>query len=903
MMTTTEQFRAAMIEVGMAPPDTINGDGGTQRFSTGNKSGNRNGWYYLHDDGNAWGQAGDWAINGGDALCTWSEKTTDRMTQAELDTMRSQQKAAKAQHDQERTEGHKAAAVTAKSIWDACSPANAGHGYLVTKGVVSGTARVIQAADAHRLCNRLSPELAGPLLVIPMNNAAGQLRSLQFITETGTKRPLTGGEKQGCYFAIGKPKGVIVICEGWATGASIFEATGEAVAVAFDAGNLYAVALALRNKYPSLKIIMAADDDHLTDGNPGMTKARAAALAVGGWLAVPEFNPLDRLDCATDFNDLHQFDGAGAVKACFENAIELIAGQAHLSGATGLNDVWPTPTPLPDELPPVARFTPDLLPESLRPWVLDIAHRMQCPPDFTAVAALVALSSLIGARAVVQPKERDDWQVTPNLWGAIVGRPGVKKSPALSEALRPLNRLQAEAFKDNTGAVTEWEIDCKLVAMQNEGNEKKAKTATSKGDTEGARLLLKPGEVPTEPQARRYIVNDATVEKLGELVQDNPWGILSYRDELYGLLTSMDKPGQENARGFYLQGYDGNQSYTSDRIMRGTVHIDRVCLSMVGGIQPGKIQEYVRGAMAGGTGDDGLLQRFGLTVWPDMLGDYVHVDQWPDTQAKQAAWAVFERLAVLQPELDDAPTLWRFTPGAQALFVQWLTAFEIELRGDELHPAIVSHLAKYRKLIPALALVFALIDTPDSDKLIYENEINRALAWCDYLRTHVDRLYSAATRPETTGAASLLAKINTGRLVDADGVLMEGFTPREIVKKGWAGLTTPDEVRKAADVLIDYDWLKLEVVKSDDSKGRGRPSDRYSINPAAMEVIVKCSMKIFKGPDIDPAKTAKTEKQGGNGVSAVSAGSLPAPLEIFNAVNGNDFEPAGKAAAADSEVF
>lgn len=902
MNNTTEQFRAAMLAVGITPPDSIMGNGNTHRFSTGNKSGNRNGWYFLHQDGNAWGQAGDWAISGGDALCTWSEKTTTQMTQAELDTMRRQQQAVKAQHDKERTEGHEAAALVARAIWDVSTPANAEHGYSVTKGVKPGTVRMIQAADAHRLCNRLSPELAGPLLVIPLSNAAGKLRSLQFITETGTKRPLTGGEKQGCYFAIGKPKGVIVICEGWATGASIHECTeGEAVAVAFDAGNLYAVALALRTKYPGLKIIMAADDDHLTDGNPGMTKARAVAMAVGGWLAVPEFNPLDRLDCATDFNDLHQFDGAGEVKACFENAIELIAGQAHQKGATGLNDVWPTPTPLPDELPPVARFTPDLLPESLRPWVLDIAHRMQCPPDFTAVAALVALSSLIGARAVIQPKERDDWQVTPNLWGAIVGRPGVKKSPALSEALRPLNRLQADAFKSNTGAVTEWEIDCKLVAMQDVDNEKKAKAATSKGDTEGARFLLKPGEVPTEPQARRYIVNDATVEKLGELVQDNPWGILSYRDELYGLLTSMDKPGQENARGFYLQGYDGNQSYTSDRIMRGTVHIDRVCLSMVGGIQPGKIQEYVRGAMAGGTGDDGLLQRFGLTVWPDMLGDYVHVDQWPDTQAKQAAWAVFERLAVLQPGEDDTPIVWRFTPGAQALFVQWLTAFEIELRGDDLHPAIVSHLAKYRKLIPALALVFALIDTPDSDNLIYENEINRALAWCDYLRTHVERLYSAATRPETTGAASLLAKINAGRLVDADGVLMDGFTPRLAANKGWAGLTTTDEVRKAADVLADYDWLKLEVVKA--GATGGRPSDRYFINPAAMEARAKGRMKIFKSPDIDPTKPTKPTNEAENRGFVGSVGSLPAPLEIFNTVNGNDFEPAGEATTDEAEVF
>ena len=106
-------------------------------------------------------------------------------------------------------------------------------------------------------------------------------------------------------------------------------------------------------------------------------------------------------------------------------------------------DTWPDPTPLPDALPPVQAFDPDLLPVALRGWVTDIAHRMQCPPDFPAVGAVVALSSLIGARAVVQPKARDDWQVVPNLWGLIVGRPGVMKSPALGEVLKPLHRLES----------------------------------------------------------------------------------------------------------------------------------------------------------------------------------------------------------------------------------------------------------------------------------------------------------------------------------------------------------------------------------------------------------------------------------------------------------------------------
>ena len=138
-------------------------------------------------------------------------------------------------------------------------------------------------------------------------------------------------------------------------------------------------------------------------------------------------------------------------------------------------------------------------------------------------------------------------------------------------------------------------------------------------------------------------------------------------------------------------------------------------------------------------------------------------------------------------------------------------------------------------LYPALALVFALIDTPDSGNLIGEDELVRALAWGKYLRTHANRLYAAAVMPETTDAATLLSKIRGGRLTDVDGVILDSFTPRQIAAKGWAGLGTPEAVRKAADLLADYDWLRRDVLHSSDPLGRGRPSDRYTINPAALK--------------------------------------------------------------------
>jgi putative DNA primase/helicase len=132
---------------------------------------------------------------------------------------------------------------------------------------------------------------------------------------------LTGGKMAGGYHAIGTTKGAaaLVICEGFATGATIHEATGYPVAVAFSAGNLLAVAQSMRAKFSDLPLIVCADND-LTAGNPGLTKATEAARAVGGVVAVPAFGA-DRREKDTDFNDLAALHGLEAVTRVITGAL------------------------------------------------------------------------------------------------------------------------------------------------------------------------------------------------------------------------------------------------------------------------------------------------------------------------------------------------------------------------------------------------------------------------------------------------------------------------------------------------------------------------------------------------------------------------------------------------------
>ena len=128
-----------------------------------------------------------------------------------------------------------------------------------------------------------------------------------------------GGRVAGCFFTLAdKPDGTLVVCEGYATGASIHEATGFAVVCAMNCGNLLAVSKALREKFPQREIIIAADNDQFTDGNPGVTKAMEAAKTIHAKIAIPQF--ADVSTKPTDFNDLHKLEGLDTVKTQIENA-------------------------------------------------------------------------------------------------------------------------------------------------------------------------------------------------------------------------------------------------------------------------------------------------------------------------------------------------------------------------------------------------------------------------------------------------------------------------------------------------------------------------------------------------------------------------------------------------------
>jgi putative DNA primase/helicase len=273
----------------------------------------KRGWYSLHElrlDSGAYvlvGSFGVWrgADNNAQKIELKKRQLNDDQRRALKARIDSDRKAAAAERDRSAAR----AAARAQRAWEQCT--EQGHcEYLTRKGV---------GAHGVRFSGRGN-------MVLPMLDVQGRVHGLQVIyakKKHGRDKDYwpAGMSKQGHFFLLGPlpgPGAVVLVAEGYATAASLFEATGFTAAVAFDAGNLLPVAQALSKRYRRARILVCADDDYLTDGNPGVSRASAAALAVeGDWIA-PEFARDREGKKITDFNDLHAREGLHAVRAQVE---------------------------------------------------------------------------------------------------------------------------------------------------------------------------------------------------------------------------------------------------------------------------------------------------------------------------------------------------------------------------------------------------------------------------------------------------------------------------------------------------------------------------------------------------------------------------------------------------------
>jgi len=317
------------------------------------------------------------------------------------------------------------------------------------------------------------------------------------------------------------------------------------------------------------------------------------------------------------------------------------------------------------------------------------------------------------------------------------------------------------------------------------------------------------------------------------ILQDNPNGTLVFRDEFISLISSFEKKGHETDRGFYLEGWNGTNSYTVERMSRDSVSIDSVCLSLIGTTQPGAFSKYIRGSLNNGCESDGLMQRFQLMVCPK-IDPYVQHDAEPNQLAKENLNKLLEKIDHFQPNRlgglrqEGNYIGYGFSYEAQSYFNTWDVQLQNRLRDGSLpHEALGNHLAKYGSLMAKLALNFHILDLVsgrlDSSKQNYIQTQNvlLAIAWCEYLETHAFALYGV----EKNGALEdtikkLLEKMKSGALNNS-------FSIWEMTNKGWSGLKDTNEIKKAIEVLEQHGWVRVQ--HNLDTKGR--PSETVQIHP------------------------------------------------------------------------
>jgi len=481
------------------------------------------------------------------------------------------------------------------------------------------------------------------------------------------------------------------------------------------------------------------------------------------------------------------------------------------------------PQHLPGLLSPVAAFGLDLLPETLRGYVIDVAERMQVPYDFIAVPVMISLGAAIGRRLGIYPQKNGEWLVVPNLWGGIVAEPSMMKTPVFSEVLKFLYQLE----KDARAQKPAFETEMQAYQAQLQALKKKLKKAAECEDEDELEEIKEKLVALKEPEwPHRYVVNDTTVEKLGELLKRNPAGLMLYRDELTGFLSSMGKPGREGDRQFYLEAWNGNGlPYVSERISRGTIQIDAPCVSLLGGIQPGPLRKYINQAITNGLDADGFAQRLQLLVYPDIDRRWQNIDRKPDYRVREKLSSVFQVLAAM-PAGEKVPGI-HFDKAAQERFNAWLQKLENELRSGE-HPAyFVAHMAKYRSLMPSLALICHCVDRAQAGSLTESRvsvaSVERAAAWCDYIKAQALRIYgSAAPRPEVEAAHALSRRIKRGQIKNCMRV-------RDIERAQWSKLNRAEDINGGLKLLQEYGWVIIEKIKPG-AEG-GRPSELIWLHP------------------------------------------------------------------------
>ncbi len=562
------------------------------------------------------------------------------------DEQRKQREAALTERDRQQDIARQSASKRAAERWDSASSAPEDHGYLKRKGIEAHQCRIERGN-----------------LLLPIYDADGEMISVQTIDPDGGKLFHAGAPTKGGRMMIGLHFGRVIVCEGFATGASIHAAIPDQVCVTFSKGNMSHVARQL--VADGVSIVLAADS------NAG-EEMSALAAELGCPVAIPTHG--------SDFNDQALERSLDSVALTINAAIRAFVDaqqrvEAEVKAQNAPVDLW-------------ARYEPPQLPTGILPSVIERfayerAEQMGVDPGGLAMSALTVCAAAIRDSIKIKVKQHEGWTESARIWTMLIGDPSFKKSPIMRAAAGKLKAMDADLLREGNRKLQQWSEDG--------------------GSKSGQEM----------PQCPRLRVEDITMEAAQEVCKHSPDGIMVLQDELSGWFGGIEKysggKGSAKDRSFWLTAFGGGQ-YAVNRVGRGSFLIDNLSVTILGGVQPDPIRKIVADAS-----DDGLIQRFfPIVLRPSVIGKDVELGG-----ASFEYDILVERLHSLKaPEgiLGRLPLY--FDDDARIVRDNLEQRHHRQITATEgFNKKLAAHIGKFDGLFPRLCIIWHCIEHIDSTEL------------------------------------------------------------------------------------------------------------------------------------------------------------------------------------------
>ncbi len=766
-------------------------DGKIHRFQVdGDKSGSKNGWYVFYgDNGLPAGAYGSWKTG---KTFTWCGKSEKSLSDAERAEWRKRIAEAKTARNEEQKRLQSKAREKATKIWENSKPIK-GHPYLTAKSVKSYGLRQHKES-----------------LVIPLRDTDDNVRSLQFIDGKGDKRFLSDGAIGGHFYTIHGEGDTLLVCEGYATGASLHEATGYPIACALNCRNLKPVCEALRKRLSNVKLVVCGDDDFKTDNNPGLTAARKAAQAVGGSLAVPKFN--DQSNRGTDFNDLHQIEGLEVVQKQIQEALKTQAGQSEPISADWEDPVLLEAFSLPEMKP---------IPGIIGKISQAISTATETPIELSQGLILATAATACQGRFIVQVKS--GYSEPVNVWVVIALDSGNRKSSVLIEVTRPLMAWESrkrfemeEEIKKATSRRANQEIRLKSLRAKYG----KAKMSDlEKIEKEIQDLEKEFVEVPISP---RVWCDDVTTEHLGTLMSAHKerMSILSAEGGIIDTISGRYSNGILNMD-LYLKGHSGDPVRV-DRGSREPIYMRYPSLTMGLSPQPDVLKNM---ANIPGFRGRGFIARAGYLLPQSRLG-YRSLETMPVSEKIRNEYErVIHSLLDIEPGKNDhgesVPYILDLSKGAYQEWMDFSKVVEVKLREG----GKFEHITDWAGKLPGFAirlsgLLHCLEDPhqPWTRKIGLET-MSQALELASIFSHHALAVFDLMGADKALqGSRKIWRWVERGRFAE--------FSKRDCYNSLKGSFPRVQDIEPCLDVLEERGYIA--AVKQHTG---GRPTVLYTVNP------------------------------------------------------------------------